>query len=191
MGPAAPMPNAGPYMQSPAGPTIMEPMSNSYGQPQQTNLGPAGGFNGNMPMQMPMPTTQPAPSYGFAPQQPTHMAPSQPPTYATATGMPQQSPYGGPPAGAPPGAPGMPAGNMGQFPQFGMFQQPIVQDMAMQYGQRLADQGKQMVENQFEKCVPVAKLKYYFSVDNNYVIHKMRLLFFPFTHRVSFECAHR
>ncbi|XP_055906071.1 protein YIF1B-B isoform X2 [Eupeodes corollae] len=75
--------------------------------------------------------------------------------------------------------------NAPQLPpqQFAMFQQPIVQDMAMQYGQRLADQGKQMVETQFEKYVPVAKLKYYFAVDNNYVINKLRLLFFPFTHK--------
>jgi len=66
--------------------------------------------------------------------------------------------------------------------QFAMFQQPIVQDMAMQYGQKLADQGKQLVESQFEKYVPVTRLKYYFAVDNKYVVNKLRLLFFPFTH---------
>lgn len=60
-----------------------------------------------------------------------------------------------------------------------MFQQPIVQDMALQYGQRLADQGKE----QLEKYIPITRLKYYFAVDNKYVINKMRLLFFPFTHR--------
>jgi len=65
-----------------------------------------------------------------------------------------------------------------------MFQQPIVQDMAMQYGQKLADQGKQIMENQFEKWVPVAKLKYYFAVDNAYVGRKLRLLFFPYMHKV-------
>lgn len=71
------------------------------------------------------------------------------------------------------------------FPtQFSMLQQPIVQDMAIQYGQRLADQGKQMVETQFEKYVPVTRLKYYFAVDNNYVVKKLFLLFFPFTHKV-------
>jgi len=68
-----------------------------------------------------------------------------------------------------------------------MFQQPIVQDMAMQYGQRLADQGKQIMENQFEKWVPVAKLKYYFAVDNAYVGRKLRLLFFPYIHKVGGE----
>lgn len=69
-------------------------------------------------------------------------------------------------------------------PQFAMFQQPIVQDMAMQYGQKLADQGKDLVNKEFEKYVPVTKLKYYFAVDNKYVINKLRLLFFPFTHKV-------
>ncbi|KAJ6637978.1 Protein YIF1B [Pseudolycoriella hygida] len=71
---------------------------------------------------------------------------------------------------------------MQQQGQFAMFQQPIVQDMAMQYGQKLAEQGKQLVESHFEKYVPVTKLKYYFAVDNKYVINKLRLLFFPFTH---------
>lgn len=71
------------------------------------------------------------------------------------------------------------------FPgQFSMLQQPMVQDMALQYGQRLADQGKQLVETQFEKYVPVTRLKYYFAVDNNYVVRKLILLLFPFTHRV-------
>lgn len=75
-------------------------------------------------------------------------------------------------------------GQMPQMPgQFAMFQQPIVQDMAMQYGQKLADQGKELVNSQFEKYVPVTRLKYYFAVDNKYVINKLRLLFFPFTHR--------
>lgn len=74
-------------------------------------------------------------------------------------------------------------GGFGQ--QFAMFQQPMVQDMAMQYGQKLADQGKELVNKEFEKYIPVTKIKYYFAVDNKYVLNKLRLLFFPFTHRVS------
>lgn len=66
--------------------------------------------------------------------------------------------------------------------QFGIFQQPIVQDMAMQYGQRLADQGKELVNQNFEKYVPLTKLKYYFAVDNRYVLQKLKLIFFPFLH---------
>lgn len=73
--------------------------------------------------------------------------------------------------------------------QLSMLQQPMVQDMAMQYGQRLADHGKQLVESQFEKYVPVTRLKYYFAVDNNYVVRKLVLLLFPFTHKVCTKCA--
>lgn len=73
--------------------------------------------------------------------------------------------------------------------QLSMLQQPMVQDMAMQYGQRLADHGKQLVESQFEKYVPVTRLKYYFAVDNNYVVRKLVLLLFPFTHKVRIKRA--
>jgi protein transport protein YIF1 len=72
-------------------------------------------------------------------------------------------------------------GGFGQ--QFAMFQQPMVQDMAYEYGQKLADQGKELVNKEFEKYIPVTKLKYYFAVDNRYVMNKLRLLFFPFAHK--------
>lgn len=67
---------------------------------------------------------------------------------------------------------------------FSVLQQPMVQDMAMQYGQRLAAEGKQMVEKHIEKYVPVTYLKYYFAVDNNYVVKKLMLILFPVMHRV-------
>lgn len=70
-----------------------------------------------------------------------------------------------------------------QGPSFAMFQQPIVQDMAYQYGKNLADQGKELVHKEFEKYVSVSKLKYYFAVDNSYVLNKMRLIFFPFAQK--------
>lgn len=70
---------------------------------------------------------------------------------------------------------------------FAMLNEPMVQGMALEYGQKLADHGKQLVESQFEKYVPVTRLKYYFAVDNNYVVKKLMLLFFPFTHRVRFR----
>jgi len=66
---------------------------------------------------------------------------------------------------------------------FNMFQQPIMQDMAFQYGQKLADQGKELVNKELEKYVSVTKLKYYFAVDNKYVMNKLRLLFFPFAQK--------
>uniref|UniRef100_A0A182PEB3 Protein YIF1 n=1 Tax=Anopheles epiroticus TaxID=199890 RepID=A0A182PEB3_9DIPT len=92
-------------------------------------------------------------------------------------GVPQQpQPGSGPrqPGQQPQSLPGMGGG------QFAMFQQPIVQDMAMQYGQKLADQGKEIVHSHIEKYLPMSKLKYYFSVDNSYVVNKLKIIFFPF-----------
>lgn len=60
--------------------------------------------------------------------------------------------------------------------------QPMVTNMAVQYGNTLVGTGKQ----QFEKYVPVTALKYYFAVNTDYVFAKLMLLIFPFTHKVSF-----
>lgn len=67
-------------------------------------------------------------------------------------------------------------------PDLTVLGQPVVQDMAMQYGQQLAGAGKTIIKQEMEKYVPVSKLKYYFAVDTKYVISKLVLLFFPFTH---------
>ncbi|XP_017052648.1 protein YIF1B-A isoform X2 [Drosophila ficusphila] len=162
MGPSAPMMGGGAtFMAPPSGPAMLDP--NMYGAPAPAPVN-SYGFDPNLgqPQQQP---PQQQPGYGFGAP-----APPQQPTAPPAFGM------GAPQSGAAP----LPTG---QYPQFAMFQQPIVQDMAMEYGQRLADQGKQLVENQFEKWVPVAKLKYYFAVDNAYVGRKLRLLFFPYVHK--------
>ncbi|KAH8284112.1 hypothetical protein KR054_010518 [Drosophila jambulina] len=164
MGPSAPMMGGAgsPFMApTPSNPSMLDPNA-MYGAPAQAN---SYGFNLNPAQQQPQQQAQQQPGFGYAPP------PTQPPAQPMGYGM----------GAAPqPGAGSQPAG---QYPQFAMFQQPIVQDMAMQYGQRLADQGKQLVENQFEKWVPVAKLKYYFAVDNAYVGRKLRLLFFPYVHK--------
>ncbi|XP_044728758.1 protein YIF1B [Chrysoperla carnea] len=65
---------------------------------------------------------------------------------------------------------------------FNVLSQPVVQDMALQYGQQLASTGRKVVEKEIEKYVPVSKLKYYFAVDTKYVVSKLGLLFFPFSH---------
>lgn len=57
--------------------------------------------------------------------------------------------------------------------------EPIVTNMALQYGDALVDSGKQHLE----KYVPVTAIKYYFAVDTDYVFLKLALLFFPFTHK--------
>ncbi|XP_071453977.1 protein YIF1B-A [Hetaerina americana] len=60
--------------------------------------------------------------------------------------------------------------------------EPLVTNVAMQYGHTIVGQGKQLVDQHLEKYVPVSRLKYYFAVDTGYVSRKLALLFFPFTH---------
>ncbi|XP_023174616.2 protein YIF1B-A isoform X2 [Drosophila hydei] len=171
MGPTAPLPSGSAFMTPTAAPTMFDPTMYGGPAPQQVN---SYGYNAAPTAPAPVQQQQvpQQQSYGYPPgQQPMNNVPSGQPSYGM--GGPQTQVLGA----APGAAPG------GQYPQFTMFQQPIVQDMAMQYGQRLADQGKQLVENQFEKWVPVAKLKYYFAVDNAYVGRKLRLLFFPYVHK--------
>ncbi|EZA59467.1 hypothetical protein DMN91_010745 [Ooceraea biroi] len=66
-------------------------------------------------------------------------------------------------------------------PQFAteLLAQPVVTNMAMQYGNALVGSGKQ----HFEKYVPITALKYYFAVNTDYVFAKLMLLFFPFVHK--------
>ncbi|CAG5004634.1 unnamed protein product [Parnassius apollo] len=115
---------------------------------------------------------------------------------------------GYPPAGPPPPyqegiqldhgqnfAPSEPAGNFGYSggfaptpmaspAQIGSFlQQPAVQDMALQYGNQLAAQGREAVQRELGRYVPVSRLRYYFAVDTRYVIKKLMLIMFPYTHK--------
>jgi len=70
---------------------------------------------------------------------------------------------------------------MQQFPGQQYLNDPMA-NMAMQYGQNLAGQGKDMLHKNVEKYISSSKLKYYFAVDTAYVGKKLGLLFFPFTH---------
>lgn len=153
--------------------------------------GPAANYGAGAPYVTPAPV-QHSDYVGY----PTTATPTQATDYADFNAMPapqqhqqhqhQQHQHAFQPA--PPPAVGGQQPTMFMPNAAGMFQQPIVQDMAMQYGQRLADQGKQMVESHIEKYLPLTRLKYYFAVDNKYVMNKMRLLFFPFTHTVRETC---
>ncbi|XP_018335048.1 protein YIF1B-B [Agrilus planipennis] len=126
-------------------------------------------------------------------------SPPPPPPSAFPTGSPNiNSQPVGYPAGQPryandnfvpniPQTPNMSVGTpyMGQpQPQMNpaLFAQPIVQDMAYQYGQQLASTGTTLVKQNIDKYVPVSKLKYYFAVDTKYVASKLKLLFFPYLH---------
>lgn len=67
------------------------------------------------------------------------------------------------------------------FPGQQLLNDPMA-NMAVQYGQALADQGTQIVHRNIEKYVSSSKLKYYFAVDTAYVGKKLGLLLFPFAH---------
>lgn len=60
-----------------------------------------------------------------------------------------------------------------------------LQDMALQYGNQLAAQGREAVQREINKYVPVSRLRYYFAVDTRYVLRKLLLIIFPYTHKVS------
>ncbi|CAH0728683.1 unnamed protein product, partial [Brenthis ino] len=64
-----------------------------------------------------------------------------------------------------------------------MIQQPIIQDMALQYGNQLAAQGREAVQRELGRYVPVSRLRYYFAVDTRYVMKKLILILFPYTHQ--------
>lgn len=69
------------------------------------------------------------------------------------------------------------------FPGQQMMSDPLVANMAMQYGQSFATSGKDMVEKKLDRWLSASGLKYYFAVDTNYVINKLGLVFFPFLHQ--------
>lgn len=110
----------------------------------------------------------------------------------------QQPPYPGQPGAGGPRQPQQNQGGYGQqggdgsgyFNPAGMMPpgmnnfNPMLQTFAKQYGETLVGQGKEMVDEKIQKFVTVSKLKYYFAVDTAYVMKKMGLLFFPFTHKV-------
>ena len=50
---------------------------------------------------------------------------------------------------------------------------PVVADMAMQYSQDLVGRGQEELKKNLNKYVSIGQLKYYFSVDTNYVGKKI------------------
>uniref|UniRef100_A0A673JVV8 Protein YIF1 n=1 Tax=Sinocyclocheilus rhinocerous TaxID=307959 RepID=A0A673JVV8_9TELE len=55
-------------------------------------------------------------------------------------------------------------------------------NLAMAYGSSLASHGKEMMDKNLDRFVPISKLKYYFAVDTVYVGKKLGLLVFPYMH---------
>ncbi|CAL8263044.1 unnamed protein product [Lota lota] len=82
-------------------------------------------------------------------------------------GYSMAAPVGGPQAD--------PAGN-------NLFADPMA-NAAMMYGSSLANQGKDMVNKEISRFMSMNKLKYFFAVDTRYVVKKLMLLMFPYTHQ--------
>ncbi|XP_053463472.1 protein YIF1B isoform X2 [Nycticebus coucang] len=95
------------------------------------------------------------------------------------TSSAQSQGYGGQRA---PGGLGYPSASTS--PQAAFLDDPV-SNMAMAYGSSLAAQGKELVDKNIDRFIPVTKLKYYFAVDTMYVGKKLGLLFFPYLHQVS------
>lgn len=60
---------------------------------------------------------------------------------------------------------------------------PMVNDMAMQYGQQVFGQGSQYVQENLNRYVASSRIKYYFAVDNAYVGKKLLMLMFPYANK--------
>ncbi|KAM9443281.1 protein YIF1B-like isoform 1-T1 [Salvelinus alpinus] len=81
----------------------------------------------------------------------------------------------------PAGFPGQGVGAMG-YPGQTLLSDPM-SNMAMAYGSSLASQGKDLVDKNLDRFLPISKLKYYFAVDTVYVGKKLGLLVFPYMHQ--------
>lgn len=61
----------------------------------------------------------------------------------------------------------------GNFLNPNLIANPIVTDMAMQYGQDLVGRGQEEIKKNLDKYVSLSQLKYYFAVDTTYVGRKI------------------
>ncbi|XP_078287123.1 protein YIF1B isoform X2 [Rhinoraja longicauda] len=65
----------------------------------------------------------------------------------------------------------------------GILSDPMMSNLAMAYGSSLASQGKNIVDKNIDRFIPVSRLKYYFAVDTIYVGKKLGLVVFPYMHQ--------
>ncbi|XP_069500984.1 protein YIF1A isoform X2 [Ambystoma mexicanum] len=63
-----------------------------------------------------------------------------------------------------------------------LFTDPMA-NVAMTYGSSIATQGKDIVNKEINRFMSINKLKYFFAVDTTYVMKKLALLMFPYTHQ--------
>ncbi|XP_014817238.1 PREDICTED: protein YIF1B-like, partial [Calidris pugnax] len=83
--------------------------------------------------------------------------------------------------GAPPPASAS-SSSSSPYPPPASFLAEPVSSLAMAYGTSLASQGRDIVDRNLDRFIPVGRLKYYFAVDTVYVGRKLGLLVFPFVH---------
>jgi hypothetical protein len=62
--------------------------------------------------------------------------------------------------------------------------------MGVQFGQHMAAVGGEYVQKNFGTLLPIPVLKHYFNVSNSYVLHKLRIVLFPWRHK-PWSRAHR
>ena len=55
--------------------------------------------------------------------------------------------------------------------------------MGMQFGRHVAQVGGEYVQKNLSAVLPMPVLKHYFNVSNSYVLHKLRILLFPWQHK--------
>ncbi|KAL4402347.1 Protein transport protein Yif1 [Malassezia pachydermatis] len=55
--------------------------------------------------------------------------------------------------------------------------------MGMQFGRHVAAVGGEYVQRNFRALLPMPILKHYFKVSNSYVLHKLRIILFPWRHK--------
>ncbi|XP_043072669.1 protein YIF1B isoform X2 [Puntigrus tetrazona] len=67
------------------------------------------------------------------------------------------------------------------YPGQALLSEPM-SNLAMAYGSSLASHGKEMMDKNLDRFIPISKLKYYFAVDTVYVGKKLGLLVFPYMH---------
>lgn len=135
------------------------------------------------------PSTMPYPQYGYPPPGPPVQDPYMPPpgiyNPAAANNYPNTSmgSYYSPQGVQQPMGMGMDQSNFNIPTQ--LFQNQAVANAALQYGQSMVGQAKDKIDQELNKYVSASRVKYFFSVDTVYVIKKLILLMFPFTHAVS------
>ncbi|KAN0061707.1 Protein transport protein yif1 [Thecaphora frezii] len=89
------------------------------------------------------------------------------------------------------GAPGVQG--WGAFPGLGAsggVMNDATAQMGVQFGQHMAQVGGEYVQKNFNALLPLPLLKHYFNVSNSYVLHKLRIVLFPWRHK-PWSRAHR